>query len=87
VSVFTKLYKEPRENPNGKDKKDRHNRVISTHGANTMKKDHIIQIQENGEWKTISRYPITYLQAVRLLVQDRILKRFHERNEARIVKV
>jgi hypothetical protein len=52
-----------------------------------MKKDHIIQIQEDGEWKTISRYPITYLQAVRLLVQDRILKRFHERNEARIVKV
>ena len=56
-------------------------------GGSKMKKDHIIQIQEDGEWKTISRYPITYLQAVRLLVQDRILKRFHERNEARIVKV
>jgi len=52
-----------------------------------MKKQHIIQIQENGEWRTVSRYPMTYLQAIRLMLQDRILRRFYDRNEARVVQM
>ena len=46
----------------------------------------VVQIQENGAWKTMT-HPITELQAIRMMLQQRILRHFYERNEARVVKL
>jgi len=42
-------------------------------------------VLENGNWKTMTQ-PITELQATRLMLQERILRRFYDRNEARVIK-
>lgn len=46
----------------------------------------VVQIQENGTWKTMTQ-PITELQAIRMMLQERILRRFYDRNEARVVQL
>ena len=43
----------------------------------------VVQIQENGNWKTMTQ-PVTELQAIRLMLQQRILRHFYERNEPRV---
>ena len=43
----------------------------------------VVQIQEDGNWKTMTQ-PVTELQAIRLMLQQRILRHFYERNEARV---
>jgi hypothetical protein len=46
----------------------------------------VVQIQENGNWKTMTQ-PVTELQAIRLMLQQRILRHFYERNEARVLQL
>lgn len=46
----------------------------------------VVQIQENGNWKTMTQ-PVTELQAIRLMLQQRILRHFYERNEARVMQL
>ena len=46
----------------------------------------VVQIQENGTWKTMTQ-PVTELQAIRLMLQQRILRHFYERNEARVFQL
>lgn len=45
----------------------------------------VVQIREGGDWKTMTQ-PITELQATRLMLQERILRRFYDRNEARVTQ-
>jgi hypothetical protein len=42
VFVFTHLYKEARENPNGKARKDRHNRIINNTCKESAMKDSLL---------------------------------------------
>jgi hypothetical protein len=46
----------------------------------------VVEVFENGFWKTMTR-PMTELQAMRLMLTDRILCRFYDINKARVVKV
>jgi hypothetical protein len=46
----------------------------------------VVQVQEDGNWKTMTK-PVTYLQAVRFMLQERILRRFYDRNEARVFEL
>jgi len=46
-------------------------------------KCYVVQVQEDGNWKDMTT-PLTERQAVRLMLQDRILRRFYDRNEARV---
>lgn len=46
----------------------------------------VVQINEDGEWKTKTT-PITELQAVRMMLQNRFLRNFYERNQARVTQV
>ena len=52
---------------------------------NKWTKCFVVQVLENGNWKTMTQ-PITELQATRLMLQERILRRFYDRNEARVVQ-
>lgn len=45
----------------------------------------VVQIQENDQWKTVTK-PVTELQAIRLMLEQRILRSFYERNQARVAK-
>lgn len=45
----------------------------------------VVQVQEGGQWKTMTK-PVTELQAIRLMLEQRILRSFYERNEARVAK-
>ena len=54
--------------------------------VNKWTKCFVVQVQENGNWKTMTQ-PITELQATRLMLQERILRRFYDRNEARVIKL
>tara|TARA_R110000868_G_scaffold103112_1_gene284027 strand:+ start:2379 stop:2558 length:180 start_codon:yes stop_codon:yes gene_type:complete len=49
-------------------------------------KHYMIEILRDGQWRVITRHPLTYLQAVRLMLQDTMLRRYHDRAEARVVK-
>jgi hypothetical protein len=51
-----------------------------------LTKEYNVEIFSDNQWRVITRQPMTYLQAVRLMLQDKILRRFHERNEARVLK-
>jgi intein-encoded DNA endonuclease-like protein len=46
----------------------------------------VVEIQNEGQWKIMTK-PVTELQAIRLMLQERILRRFYDRNEARVIKV
>ena len=46
----------------------------------------VVQVQEDGDWKTMTK-PVTELQAIRLMLQERILRRFYDRFEARVVQL
>jgi hypothetical protein len=46
----------------------------------------VVQVLEDGDWKTMTK-PVTELQAIRLMVQERILRRYHDRFEARVFQL
>jgi hypothetical protein len=46
----------------------------------------VVEIQDEGQWKIMTK-PVTELQAIRLMLQDSILRRFYDRNEARVIKL
>lgn len=45
----------------------------------------VVEIFENDNWKTMTK-PMTELQAVRLMLTERILRRFYDLNQARVVQ-
>ena len=59
---------------------------------NTMKKTtkwtkcFVVEIFENGLWR-IATSPMTELQAMRLMLTQRILRRFYDIDMARVVQV
>jgi hypothetical protein len=46
----------------------------------------VVEIFENGFWRTMTR-PMTELQAMRLMLTERILRRFYDIKMARVVRV
>ena len=47
-------------------------------------KCYVVQVQEGGDWKTMTK-PVTELQAIRMMLNERILRRFYDRDEARVI--
>jgi hypothetical protein len=51
---------------------------------NKWTKCYIIQVKDDEGWRTVSKDPLTQLQAVRLAVQTNFLRRYMESNNLRI---
>lgn len=47
-------------------------------------KCYTIQVKDNEGWRTVSREPLTQLQAVRLIVQTQFLRNYFDSNNVRI---
>ncbi len=52
----------------------------------SKKKDHVVQVLTDGQWRTVNHSPMTYLQAIRLMLGDLYLSRCYERQEARVIR-
>lgn len=47
-------------------------------------KCYIIQVKDDDGWRTVSKDPLTQLQAVRLVVQTQFLRNYFDANNVRI---
>jgi len=47
-------------------------------------KCYIIQVNDGEGWRTVSKDPLTQLQAVRLVVQTQFLRRYFDTNNVRV---
>jgi hypothetical protein len=47
-------------------------------------KCYIIQVKDDDGWRTVSKDPLTQLQAVRLIVQTQFLRNYFDANNVRI---
>lgn len=52
----------------------------------SKKKDHVVQVLTDGQWRTVNHSPMTYLQAVRLMLGNYYLSRCYDRQEARVMR-
>jgi hypothetical protein len=47
----------------------------------------IIQVKDDDGWRTVSKDPMTELQAIRLAVQTQFLRQYIDKNSIRIQKM
>lgn len=52
--------------------------------TNKWTKCYIIQVKDDNGWRTVSKDPLTQLQAVRLAVQTKFLRVYMDSNNLRI---
>ena len=53
---------------------------------NKWTKCFVVQVFEDDKWKTMTR-PMTEMQAIRLSLTERILRRFYDMNALRIINI
>ena len=53
---------------------------------NKWTKCFVVQIYQDGQWETKTK-PLTELQAIRLMLENRLLNNFYQRNEARVAHI